>query len=48
MGLLCGVKSAGLARAIFTRCIYGVFGREITKYTVMYGVNTEIHGSGQP
>jgi hypothetical protein len=27
-----------LARTIYIRCIYGVFGREITKYTVIYGV----------
>ena len=23
---------------IYTRCIYGIFGRAITRYTVMYGV----------
>jgi len=28
----------GLARTINIRCIYGIFGREITKYTVIYGV----------
>jgi len=28
----------GLARTIYIRCIYGMFGREITKYTVIYGV----------
>jgi hypothetical protein len=28
----------GLARTIYIRCIHGVFGREITKYTVIYGV----------
>ena len=28
----------GLARTICIRCIYGIFGREITKYTVIYGV----------
>jgi hypothetical protein len=28
----------GLARTIYIRCIYGVFGREITRYTVIYGV----------
>jgi hypothetical protein len=28
----------GMARTIYTRCIYGIFGREITKYTVIYGV----------
>jgi len=26
-----------LARTIYTRCIYGIFGRETTSYTVMYG-----------
>jgi len=29
----------GLARTIYIRCMYGVFSREITKYTVIYGVN---------
>jgi hypothetical protein len=28
----------GLARTIYIRCIYNIFGREITKYTVIYGV----------
>jgi hypothetical protein len=28
----------GLARTIYIRLIYGIFGREITKYTVIYGV----------
>jgi hypothetical protein len=28
----------GLARTIYI-CVYGVFGREITKYKVIYGVN---------
>ena len=28
----------GLARTIYIRCIYGIFGREIIKYTVIYGV----------
>jgi len=28
----------GLARTINIRCIYGNFGREFTRYTVMYGV----------
>ena len=27
-----------MARTIYIRCIYGIFGRGITKYTVMYGV----------
>jgi hypothetical protein len=29
----------GLARTIYTRCMYCIFGREITKYTVIYGAN---------
>ena len=29
---------------IFIRCLYGIFGREITKYAVIYGVY--IYGSG--
>jgi len=28
----------GLARTIYIRCLYGIFGREITKYTVIYSV----------
>jgi hypothetical protein len=28
----------GLARTIYIRFIYGFFGREITKYTAIYGV----------
>ena len=32
------VVCVGLARTIYTRCIYNVSGREITKYTVIYGV----------
>ena len=31
-------SSLVLARTIYVRCIYGTFGREITKYTVIYGV----------
>ena len=27
----------GLARTIYIQCIYGIFGREITKYTIIYG-----------
>jgi hypothetical protein len=27
----------GLARTIYIRCMYGNFGREITKYTVIHG-----------
>ena len=30
----------GLARTIYIRCVYGIFGREIIKYTVMYGAYT--------
>jgi hypothetical protein len=32
----------GLAKTIYMRCIYGILGREIIKYTVY------IYGSGQP
>jgi hypothetical protein len=28
----------GLARTTYIRCVYGIFGRETTKYTVIYGV----------
>jgi len=28
----------GLAKTIYIRCIYGILGRETTKYTVIYGV----------
>jgi len=46
----------GLARTIHIRCIYGIFGREITKYTVIYAYTVymwfwptlTIYGSGQP
>jgi len=31
-------RSVGLARTTYVRCIYGDFGREVTKYTVIYGV----------
>jgi hypothetical protein len=27
----------GLARTMYIRCIHGIFGREITNYTVIYG-----------
>ena len=33
-----GPVQLGLARTIYIRCIYGIFGREITEYTVIYGV----------
>jgi len=29
-------KQVGLDRTIYIRCIYAMFGREITKYTVIY------------
>ena len=32
----------GMARAIYVRCTFGIFGREITEYTVY------TYGSGQP
>jgi len=35
---LCVDRYAGLARTIHIRCIHGIFGMEITKYTVTYGV----------
>jgi len=36
----CPNKSCvGLARNIYIRFTYGIFGREITKYTVIYGVH---------
>ena len=31
--------SVGLAKTIYIRCVYGCFGSEITKYTVIYGVD---------
>jgi hypothetical protein len=34
----CCITHVGLARAIYIRCVYGIFGRKITKYTVIYGV----------
>ena len=30
----------GLARTIYIRCIHSIFDREITKYTVIYGIYT--------
>jgi len=32
----------GLARAPYIRCTNGIFGREITKYTVIYGACTQL------
>jgi hypothetical protein len=45
-GMCCSKKSlcipyalcVRLARTMYIRCIYGIFGREITKDTVIYGV----------
>jgi hypothetical protein len=34
----------GLARTIYIRFIYGIFGREITKYTVIYGAYIYVSG----
>jgi len=34
-----------LARTLYIRCIYGIFSRKITRYTVIYGI---MYGSGQP
>jgi len=42
LGSLTGVHAdylfIGLARTMYIRCIYGICGREITRYTVIYGV----------
>jgi len=35
---VCVCMYVGLARTIYIRCIYGIFGREITEYTVIHGV----------
>ena len=35
---LLSLQIIGLARTIYIRCAYGIFGREITIYTVIYGV----------
>jgi len=43
-GMLCKLacssknKYVGLARIVYKRCIFSIFGREIAKYTVIYGV----------
>jgi hypothetical protein len=40
----------GLARTIYVRFIYGIFGRDIIKYTVIYGAYIILHyiyGFGQ-
>jgi hypothetical protein len=41
-----GMHIFRLARTICIRCIYSIFGREITRYTVIYSVY--IYGSGEP
>jgi hypothetical protein len=38
LSVICYLSFVGLARTIYMRCLYGVFGREINKYTVIYGV----------
>jgi ribosomal protein L16/L10AE len=35
----CDGNCIELARTIYIRCIYGILGRKITKYTVIYGVS---------
>ena len=30
--------SVGLARTMYIRCVYGIYGRKFTDYTVIYGV----------
>jgi len=35
---VCVGTFVGLTRTMYIRCIYSIFGREITKYTVIYGV----------
>ena len=37
-GDVCVCTHVELARTIYIRCIYGIFGRKTTKYTVIYGV----------
>jgi hypothetical protein len=37
MGSVEKATSLGLARTIYIRCVYGIFGRKITIYTVIYG-----------
>jgi hypothetical protein len=34
----CGHAWLGLARTLYIRCVYGKYGREIAKCTVIYGV----------
>ena len=41
MGRCCtDLNNKTMARAIYIRCINGIFGREFTKDTVIYGVYT--------
>lgn len=35
---LCWIVYQGLARAVYIRCMYGIFGRDFIKYKVTYGV----------
>ena len=39
---LIGALCTGLARTIYIRCIYGIFGRKIVKCTLKYGVYTRL------
>ena len=32
------IRQVGLARTTYIRYLYGIFGREVTRYTVIYGV----------
>ena len=41
----CAYVYVGLVRTIYVLCIYGIYGREVIKYTVIYGVY--IYGSGR-
>ena len=43
------VSCVGLARTIYIRCVYGIFGRKFTIYTVTHGVySVYVYGSDQP
>ena len=37
-----------LANPIYIRSIYGLVGREVTEYTVIYGVYVCLHNAGPP
>jgi len=45
--LRCVATRVGLARTAYIRCMYGIFGREITNNTVIYDLY-KYTGSGQP